>query len=54
MKQAKAGKKLFGVRVPVELLQRARIEAVRRGITMAALVEAALRQYLGARRGRAP
>lgn len=46
--QAKQGYKLFGVRVPVELHTRAKLAAVRRGITMAALVEAALRQYLSA------
>ncbi len=52
MRKSKPAVKLFGVRVPVALLQRARLEAVRRGMTMAALVEAALRQYLG--KGRAP
>ncbi len=52
MQKAKPAVKLFGVRVPVKLLRDAKLEAVRRGITLAALVEAALRQYLG--QGRAP
>lgn len=48
--KATPGTKLFGVRVPVDLHRRAKIEAVRRGISLAALVEAALRTYLS--RGR--
>ena len=43
------GLKLFGVRVPVELHRRAKVEAARRGISMAKLVEAALRAYLSRR-----
>jgi predicted HicB family RNase H-like nuclease len=43
--------KLFGVRVPVELHKRLKLEAVRRGVSMAALVEAALRQFLSGTRG---
>ena len=49
---AKPGTKLFGVRVPTALHRRAKMEAVRRGVSLAALVEAALRQYLSRTRGR--
>lgn len=48
---AKPGYKLFAVRVPVELHKRLKLEGVRRGISMAALVESALRQYLAGKRG---
>ncbi len=48
---AKPGYKLFGARVPVELHKRLKLEAVRRGVSMAELVEAALRQYLSGKRG---
>ena len=46
------GSKLFGVRVPVALHRRAKLEAVRRGIPMAKLVEDALRSYLSGKRGK--
>jgi predicted HicB family RNase H-like nuclease len=38
--------KLFAVRVPAELHRRCKIEAARRGVSLAALVEAALRAEL--------
>ena len=44
---ARQGYKLFAVRIPVELHKRLKLESVRRTISMAALVETALRQYLG-------
>lgn len=47
----KEGYTLLAVRVPVELHKRLKLEAVRRGVSMAELVEAALRQYLGGKRG---
>lgn len=48
----KQGYKLFGARVPVELHKRLKLEAVRRGIPMAELVEMALRAFLSRKRGR--
>ena len=50
--KASEGQKLFGVRVPVELHRRAKLESVRRGIPMAKLVEDALRSYLSGKRGK--
>jgi predicted HicB family RNase H-like nuclease len=52
--KASAGQKLFGVRVPVALHRRAKLEAVRRGVPMAQLVEAALRAYLARPSRRTP
>ncbi len=48
---AKQDQKLLAVRIPVELHKRLKLEGVRRSISMAALVEAALRHYLGGRHG---
>lgn len=49
--KAAEGTTLVGVRLPVALHRRLKVEAVRRGLSMAALVEAAVRSYLD-RKGR--
>jgi predicted HicB family RNase H-like nuclease len=49
--KAKAGYHLFAARVPVALHRALKIEAAKRGVTVASLVELALRQFLKAKRG---
>jgi predicted HicB family RNase H-like nuclease len=47
----KEGEKQLAVRVPVTLHKRLKLEAVRRGVSMAELTVLALRELLAAKRG---
>ena len=49
----KPGYKLFGARVPVELHRALKVEAAKRGVALASLVEQALSEFLAraAKRG---
>jgi predicted HicB family RNase H-like nuclease len=48
---AREGEKLLGVRVPLTLHRRLKVEAARRAVSMAELVELALREFLAPKRG---